>query len=552
MKQKTNSSHYRLVRQIFLCLLGVAFTSVFLFGFFWADRILYDYHKEVKLLKKSLIETKKLEIKSKILQIKDYIQWVQSSPLKPITQTFASIESAEFFEYFLKIIMLDSISKLRYAENEYVFVNSLSGKALITNGKINISPVDILASGDTSWINIFKVQQLAASEPGGVYHTYTWQKLSTSDSSVKTSYFSYIPQWKWIIGTGFYEDDINSVIKEKRRELYAELRKNLIIFIIYLLITSLLCYLLVRYLSKSISKNIDLFKSFFKKAESENQFIDISQVSYKEFAYMAEAANQMVEGRNLVEEEIRHLNVNLEKIVAERTAQLAYSNRELESFSYSISHDLRAPLRAINGFSQILAGRHRFSLNEEGKQYIDYIVAASIRMEQLINDLLNYSRLGRKQVNFHPVSLNTIFDSIYLDFEHQLKDINAKFIKNRELPQIIGDETLLLQIFTNLVSNAITYRRKDVSLIINICYMKVENDHIIKISDNGIGIHQEYLEKIFNVFQRLHSEEEYPGTGIGLASVKKAVIMLGGTVWVDSVVGEGSTFYIKFPDHIIT
>ncbi|PJB56105.1 MAG: hypothetical protein CO098_14930 [Bacteroidetes bacterium CG_4_9_14_3_um_filter_41_19] len=213
-----------------------------------------------------------------------------------------------------------------------------------------------------------------------------------------------------------------------------------------------------------------------------------------------------------------------------------------------ISHDLRAPLRAIYGFSQILAGRHREYLNEEGKQYMDYIVESSIRMEQLINDLLNYSRLGRKTVEIRPVSLKKITDAIFDDFKPQIDEIGGKFKLTDAPPVISSDESLLIQIFSNLVGNAIKYRRTDIDLLIDISFETIQDAVLIKVADNGIGIPMEHCEKIFNVFQRLHGEDKYPGTGIGLANVKKAVSMLDGTIYVESTVGKGSTFIMEFPN----
>jgi signal transduction histidine kinase len=174
-----------------------------------------------------------------------------------------------------------------------------------------------------------------------------------------------------------------------------------------------------------------------------------------------------------------------------------------------------------------------------------YIVQASERMEQLINDLLNYSRLGRKSVKLRLIKLHEVLNDIKSDFQTELDNTGATLKITNELPEIYGDDTLLRQIFTNLLGNAIKYRKTDTALVISVSYESIEGGYILKVNDNGIGIAKEYWGKIFNVFQRLHSEEKYPGTGIGLATVKKAVTLLGGTIYVDSTVGTGSSFVIE-------
>jgi signal transduction histidine kinase len=266
----------------------------------------------------------------------------------------------------------------------------------------------------------------------------------------------------------------------------------------------------------------------------------------RELNILNEQLQQELIERKRIQKELTELNLTLEHRVAERTGQLTEINKELESFSYSISHDLRAPLRAIYGFSQILSTRHKESLNEEGREYMQYIVEASVRMEKLINDLLAFSRLGRKSVELKMLPFKEILSSILDDFKQRLAETDTTLQVDDDFPMLPGDESLFRQIFTNLIENAINYRRTDVKSTIGIHWKAVIGGVEIRVIDNGIGIPKEYLGKIFKIFQRLHAEDEYPGTGIGLATVQKAVGLLNGTITVESVVGKGSTFILFF------
>lgn len=240
-------------------------------------------------------------------------------------------------------------------------------------------------------------------------------------------------------------------------------------------------------------------------------------------------------------------NQQLERRVQERTAELRTVNEELESFAYSVSHDLRAPLRAVSGFAQILARRHRDDLNEEGRHYMDNVVAASARMGALIDDLLQYSRVGRSVVRSQPVPLAPLVQQICGTLGNRIDSSGAQVEVVEPLATPVGDATLVGQILANLLENALTYRRPEVAPRIRVAAQQEGGSVVIEVEDNGIGIPEEYQQKVFEVFQRLHSDEQYPGTGIGLSIVRKAARMMGGEVTVESQPSRGSTFKVRLP-----
>jgi len=240
--------------------------------------------------------------------------------------------------------------------------------------------------------------------------------------------------------------------------------------------------------------------------------------------------------------ERRQIEIEREKNIAE----LEVKNHELELFSYSISHDLRGPLLTIKELTETLAARHREILTEEERNYPDDINRAVDHMGRFIDDLLNYARLGRKSVSLRPLPLSFVIAQVMDVLSSRMQEAGATIIMADDLPDISGDQTLLLQIFSNLFDNALTYRPEQRSPEIAITWQQDNRQAIICVADNGLGIPQEQQEHIFEMFYRLHSEDEYPGTGIGLAIVKKAVEMQGGRVWIESEVNRGSKFYLSF------
>ncbi|MES2395019.1 MAG: ATP-binding protein [Bacteroidota bacterium] len=230
-----------------------------------------------------------------------------------------------------------------------------------------------------------------------------------------------------------------------------------------------------------------------------------------------------------------------EEEIKQKSEELVRSNQELEQFAYVASHDLQEPLRTIYNFVGLLDKKYSGKTDEEAKEYFKFIVNATFKMQNLIKDLLEFSRVG-KNMSFTAVDCNKILKEVIADLDTSIKESNAK-ITSAILPVLKGNETELKRLFQNLISNAIKFRKKNVLPEITITVEKKEMEYLFAIKDNGIGIEEKHINKLFIIFQRLHSVEEYPGTGIGLATCKKIVTLHKGKIWVESKLGEGSIFY---------
>lgn len=224
---------------------------------------------------------------------------------------------------------------------------------------------------------------------------------------------------------------------------------------------------------------------------------------------------------------------------------LARSNRELEQFAYVASHDLQEPLRMIASYTQLLAERYRGQLDEKADRYIHYAVDGATRMQALIDDLLTFSRVGRLGLALQNADCNEAVAIACKNLENSIRETGAQ-VEHDRLPVIVADGRLLVQLFQNLISNSIKFRGAEAPRI-QICAEKQKRDWVFAVTDNGIGIAPEHAQSIFGIFKRLHTHEEYPGSGIGLSICKKIVEQHGGRIWLESVPSQGATFKFALP-----
>jgi PAS domain S-box-containing protein len=235
-----------------------------------------------------------------------------------------------------------------------------------------------------------------------------------------------------------------------------------------------------------------------------------------------------------------------EEQLQRRTEELARSNTELQQFAYVASHDLQEPLRMVASYTQLLARRYRGKLDQDADEFIAFAVDGATRMQLLINDLLAYSRVGTRGRPFAPTDCNQVVDQVIADLGPAIHDAQAT-VTRTDLPTVVADRLQLSQVFQNLVGNALKYRGTAPPEV-TVSAQREDGIWVFAVQDNGIGIDPPYFERIFVLFQRLHSRAQYPGTGIGLAICKKIVERHGGHIWVESQPGQGATFFFTIPD----
>ena len=329
------------------------------------------------------------------------------------------------------------------------------------------------------------------------------------------------------------------------------------IAIVAIAVTFIVAYTISKALQKQISQPILSLADTARSISDHSDFsIRAKKMSNDELGLLTDAFNQMlaeiqaqdkairidIAKRKEAEAEVKKLNTELEQRVAKRTAELESANKELEAFSYSISHDLRAPLRAVDGFSQAVMEDYGDKLPEEGRHYLQTIRNGAQRMGMLIDDLLSFSRLSRQPVNKQEVNVAKLVRDVLEELEPQREGREID-LRIGDLPPYKGDAALLKQVWINLLSNALKYSRDRKPAVIEVGCKTEQGENVYFVRDNGAGFDMQYANKLFGVFQRLHRADEFEGTGVGLAIVQRVIHRHGGRIWADAAPGRGATFY---------
>jgi two-component system, sensor histidine kinase and response regulator len=309
---------------------------------------------------------------------------------------------------------------------------------------------------------------------------------------------------------------------------------------------------------------LDLLISTYESAVQINKELEIKQRELEQAKETLEVrvaertaelarANQQLQvelvERKRAEEQIKKLNEDLERRVMDRTAQLAAANKELEAFSYSVSHDLRAPLRHIDGFAHMLIEEHSSQLQPEAQHQLQRIQQGTKKMGRMIDDLLNLARLDRRSMVLQMTSLNSLVENVLHDLGPETSDRQIDW-RIGSLPSVNCDPGLIQQVFANLLSNAVKYTRRCERAIIEIDQSTIDGRIVLYVRDNGAGFNPKYSDKLFGVFQRLHSDQDFEGTGVGLATVQRIVRKHGGRIWADAETNKGATFYFSLGEAV--
>lgn len=376
---------------------------------------------------------------------------------------------------------------------------------------------------------------------GDSVHTFPLKPMD--EAYIYTS--SYLEGFEPIIlgdkrlGTLYLKADLKTM--DQRFRLYG------IVVVVVIIVSFILTYILSLIFQKNISNPIlELATTAKTISEKHDYSVRAIKTDNYEIGSLTDAFNHMLVQIDTQTKELNKFNKSLEQMVKARTKELETTNKELESFSYSVSHDLRAPLRSINSYASVFLEDYNTILDDEGKRLINIIIHSGKKMGALIDDLLTFSQLGRKDLIKGIVSMNALVSGAWSECCKIYEGRKIELIMNK-LPDAYAEKTTIQQVWMNLISNALKYSKNKQETVIEIAGEDKGKETYYFIKDNGAGFDMQYYSKLFGVFQRLHSQDEFEGVGVGLAIVERVISKHRGKIWAEGKVNEGATFYFTLP-----
>jgi signal transduction histidine kinase len=475
---------------------------------------------------------RQLIILTSIIALFSIIVFFIDSPLLAIDNDLRKMSLLSGFTFFITSAGFLSALSIDFGYPKVYLYNKIRGTwrgyalalgIIIIAASLRLWPLHMLGL-KTVWVTFYPAVMLAALF-GGIYSGLFAAILSC---------FTVLFLWPLFVDSPYIKDHGDLI--------------SLSVFVITSLMISVVCETLLREREKVKIINQQFGISNRKLKEEISGRIAAENEINKLNRELEQRVCERTKELEHSEEKISRLNKELEQRVNERTAQLEEALKELEAFSYSVSHDLRAPLRHIMGFIEILRKKSETALDENGKRYLSIIHNAAGEMGQLIEDLLSFSRIGRSAVKMSKTDFNSIVSRVIEQNREEIEKRNID-ISVTELPVLTADPNLFQQVWTNLISNAIKYTGKCSKPKIEIGYEIYDGKGRFCIRDNGAGFDMRYYDKLFGVFQRLHSTSEFEGTGIGLANVKKIIDKHGGRIWAEGKLNEGAVFYFSLPQN---
>lgn len=443
---------------------------------------------------------------------------------------------ADYFPEFKEEIS-QKISSLRFRNGGYVFLNNMDGTPLVMDGEVYKGPINMLADTLNPKHKIFSRElELIKNSPAGGYFNYEWNKIGETTSTEKCSYIETYPKYNWIVGAGFYMDEIQRSIVDQQNALHKDQQKSIMIILSIFVLLLILEVIIIYNFNKQYKSDFERFFNFFYWSNESFNKLDVAEFYFEEFKHAAVEANNMVDHRKMIEAKL-----------IEEQKRATESDRLKSAFLANMSHEIRTPMNAIVGFSELLEDE---SQNPEDKTlFIRLIKKNGEILLNLINDIIDISKIEANllSVKKRKIELNQFLN----DIEHHFSEIIASqkektidFQIERQLPgnfQIITDEIRLRQILNNLIGNAVKFTAKGAIRVT----VKSDDDSVnFCVSDTGIGIPAQQQQKIFERFMQAdQGKVNFGGNGLGLAISKNLIELLGGSISVESEPGKGSKFY---------